>query len=131
MALEYDFTQIDDWEELHESPFQKSLSEGLALACLYIDMNGITANNWQEFYTRVFIWQTCHDPILRHQDPDDDEYSRLVTYMITPDDVFARVGLNTSVAEQPESYFQRKVWNGLEGRAMHEMTKETDDGSNR
>ncbi len=126
MALEYDFTQIDDWEELHKSKFQLSLSNGLVWACLYIDMNGITAVNWQEFYTRTFIWQTAVGTMLNIIDPNNPD--RVVPYMITPDDVFARVGLFTNVADQPESYFQRKIWMGLEGRATQEMIKETDDG---
>ncbi len=128
MSLDYDFTQIDDWETLHESRFQLSLSNGLVWACLYIDMNGITAVNWQEFYKRVFIWQTAVSPMLNVKDPDNPALDSMVPYMITPDDVFARVGLNTNITEQPESYFQRKIWMGLEGRAAQEMTKETDNG---
>ena len=128
MALEFDFTEIDDWELLHESRFQKSLSEGIALACMYVDMSCITATNWQDFYTRVFIWQTAVRPILHTQDlKGDDLRSSNVDYMITPDDVFARIGFRTNVADQPDAYFQNKIWNGLLGRATHEMTKETDD----
>ena len=96
---------------------------------MYVDMSGITAVNWQEFYTRAFIWQEAVTPSLNHQDPNEDErVSRLVGYMITPDDVFARVGLRTNVVDQPDAYFQNKIWNGLLDRAQHEMTKETDDG---
>jgi len=118
MSLDYVLTDIDDWEELEADPYQNMVTQACVFSCLFIDMNGITRENWKDFYIRVYIWEHAHAAYL-HNSEGEEVY-------LTADDVFSRIGLRTNVANRPESFFVQKVFDGMKGRASWSLTKETE-----
>lgn len=88
MSLDFDFTGIRDWEELHSDEDQLGISHGLVWGALATGIGTLTEQNVPEYYARIKVLEQLGTHLLSSSEGP---------YAITVQDVRRRVGLRTNV----------------------------------
>jgi hypothetical protein len=102
MSLDFDVSAIKNYEVVTtlvtEDGVKKwhPVTRNLTFACMAVDLSGITAENWQDFYNRINIWETLVSE-ARSRD------------LITPLEVYSHIGLRTNVSNKTFAQFMAKV----------------------
>lgn len=99
MSLNWDITNVKDFEELQEGePW--SITEAMIFDTIAVGIGRITENNWYEFYARSTVWGKINMKPLRGPDGP---------LGFTPEDVHRRIGLHTNVSEISRTEFLKKI----------------------
>ena len=102
MSLNYDLSEIEDWENRCRVPRDdgtlshvlSGITEALIFATMTIDLGEITQKNHIEFYTRMMMYKFINPNIYKS---------------ITLDDVIAHIGLTTNVMNTTPLKFNKKL----------------------
>jgi hypothetical protein len=95
-----------------------TITEALALSTMVIGMGQITSANAKEFYTRIKILEGAMGSIAYWK---ADETTPKENILITPEDIFARIGLFTNVSDMTKSKFLNHIYNNVAGRGYDYM----------
>jgi hypothetical protein len=93
MSLNWNITQVKDYEELQEGAAWQ-LTDALIWLTLTVGIPTITDANWQEFYARVHLLD------LLYRSPEN---------WIKPEDVQRRIGLTTNVSSLTRNQFVKRA----------------------
>ena len=126
MSLDYDFTEVDDWEALHgglkelkdctdEEALEYHKTINLAFVCMAIQMNGVSEANYQEFWTRTALHQGMYGAFLSKPDGTDIYYSLK--------DIHRRIGFSTNVYTESRTHYLSHIKKLVE-RDCNEMLQE-------
>lgn len=86
------------------------LTEALIWATMHVGINGITEDNWKEFYYRLHMWEGTIGPSLRLYDTAKPRF-------ITPLEVYAHIGLSTNASNLTRAQFVKKLSKTLEWKS--------------
>jgi hypothetical protein len=112
MALTWDLTKINNYEEFcwpkddEGNEKLNSATESLIWLTMFVGFSGITETNAEEFYSRVALYEKLHGAmrIMYHEDKDKE-------YMfITPEDVYAHIGLRTNASSLTANQFRKNMF---------------------
>lgn len=109
MSLNYDFREVKDFDALHEDEAQRAINDALVWATMWVDIGHITEDNWQEFATRIHMWETTFSPHLIDGDGE--------AYYIKPSDVKRRIGLRTNVSQKTTNQYRTKIAKAVQAEA--------------
>jgi len=113
MSLDWDITDVKNWEELTESEDEKQITQTLVFHSVPVGISPITEKNWKEFYIRVAVWEKAFGATLRKHNIEAPEGERFEERPIRPNDVRRRIGLRTNVSKVTKDQFNAMVTNAL------------------
>jgi hypothetical protein len=90
-----------------------TITEALALSTMITGMNQITFTNAKEFYTRVKILEGAMGSIATWKETVNSTRENI---LITPEDIFARIGMTTNAGTVTKTKFINHIYNGVAGR---------------
>lgn len=118
MALQYQLTRINGWQELcfhaalEDDPHRgikkgdrvmTPFTEALIMFTMVVDMGEITEKNYVDFFDRLRFYELLHGRILStHADFDGPKLTSL-------EDVKRYIGLSTNVSFQPEVKWRKRI----------------------
>jgi hypothetical protein len=112
MSLNWDVTEIRNQEVvttlITEDGTRKwhPVTEALVWACMAVDIGRITEKNWQEFYTRVNMYESILGPFLNRYNKETKEHKEVA---FTPLEVYSHIGLRTNVSDKTTAQFLKKL----------------------
>lgn len=109
MSLNWDASEIHDWETLHADEDQLAITHGIVWMLMATDIDAITEQNVEDAYFRATLQTRLlgYGTVRSHGEP----------YEFTLADYRRRIGLSTNV-----SYKTEKQWiNGFLPRAKKEV----------
>lgn len=92
--LVVEYTRIHDYEGLHASAYESALTNTLMYLMGVIGMPVITAENCDEFYKRLKVYDACTNNIEA---------------LILHDDIVRRIGLTTNWSSMTTHAFTKQV----------------------
>jgi hypothetical protein len=95
-----------------------TITEALALSTMIIGIGNITAANAKDFYTRIKILEGAMGSIAYWKADDTTPKENI---FITPEDIFARIGLFTNAGDSTKSKFLNHIYNNVAGRGYDYM----------
>ena len=96
MSLDYDFTSIKDWEELHNNDWELTVSKAIVWTTMNVGFSGITEKNYHQFFTRSqFFYGLYGAPLFKGDEP--------YNYKLT--DIKRRIGLRTNASTLTDPAF--------------------------
>ena len=90
-----------------------TITEALALSTMITGMNQITFTNAREFYTRIKIVEGVIGSIAYWK---ADENTPKENILITAEDIFARIGLETNASPLTKTKFLNHIYNNVATR---------------
>jgi hypothetical protein len=111
MSLDFDVTRVKNYdvvttlvipatETQEEQRKWHPLTEALVWLTVHTGINDITVENWQEFYSRIYLWERAIGPMLSaYSSPE--YYNRF----ITPLEVYMHIGLSTNASRKTKRDF--------------------------
>lgn len=123
MPLNYDFTDIDSWEELHRDSNQLAMSSMLALNMTNIGMRNVSDSNWKEVFRRIHILEHATYPSLQTHSTAPYAGDLYEPYYYKPQDINRRIGLKTNATVMSNDKFNRHVMRILSSNALRELTR--------
>jgi hypothetical protein len=117
MSLDYDFTNVKDWETLHGGLKEEKdctpaelheyyKTTNLAWASMVVDLGDITEKNYVDFYIRTNTYQHLFGCFFFKY---NQELDKSEPYFYTLEDIKSRIGFTTNVMDKPYSAFYKKV----------------------
>ena len=111
MSLDYDFTNVRDWETLHgglkelqdctaEEALEYHKSSYLAFACMAVEMGQVTEANYQEFWIRLSLYQGMNGSFFKFNGKE-------IYYSLK--DVHRRIGYSTNVFTETRTHYLSKI----------------------
>jgi hypothetical protein len=91
MPLNWNIEKVADWQQLSQNPEQLQITDTLVWATMAIGMNKITADNYNEFYARLYLSQKLDGDVT-----------------VTKADVKRRIGLTTNASTLTRKQFTDK-----------------------
>jgi hypothetical protein len=104
MALNYDLSKIENYEELLEDGKLKQPYAAIVLSTVIVALSDITNENFDKFYNRINVLERLNGPFL-FQDKNP--------YYISKNDVKRMIGLNTNVSNETKAKFFNRVKRNL------------------
>ena len=109
MALNWDVTGVENWEELFKSKNEEDsqmtkIYERVLMFSLTIGVRNITDKNWKKFFHRVYMWERLKGA---------NYYGREAVY-IKDTDVKRMIGLKTNASEFSKTEFLKKLSWGMD-----------------
>ena len=115
MALNFDVSNIADYQNITTSPFNENkwhpVTEYLVFALMGIGVNEIKVGNVDEVFRRVAIHQKLHGPALEYYIPP-------TTIYVTLQDIKNHIGLRTNVSTLTAAEFNKRSFKIFEGYAI-------------
>lgn len=115
MALDYDYVNIKNWKTVcyrkdrYGKKHMTPLGHLMPWACLFLDMNGVTEKNVDEWMRRLALYKLAGCTIGHHSRTDE--------FWPTREEVQSMIGLRTNVSTLPPTKFNKKMFEKLEERA--------------
>jgi hypothetical protein len=117
MSLDWDFSNVKDWETLHgglkeekdctpEELINYHKTVNLAWASMAIDLGDLTELNYIDFYIRVNTFQHLFGCFFHTYNKELDKSE---PYYYTLEDIERRIGFTTNVHNKPYSPFYKKI----------------------
>jgi len=114
MALNFDVSNITDYQNITTSPFDENkwhpITEYLVFGLMGIGINEIKVGNVDEVFRRVAIHQKLYGPALEYYQPPTSIY-------LTRQDIKNHIGLRTNVSNMTSAEFNKKTFKIFEGYA--------------
>tara|TARA_B100001059_G_C17482567_1_gene402392 strand:+ start:237 stop:629 length:393 start_codon:yes stop_codon:yes gene_type:complete len=123
MALTYDFTKIDNYEEIctrklveGDEGFNPNkdlyrtqpLAEALVWMSLFVGMREITEKNWEQFYWRTRLLEVTTGAYRQTGTYDDDgKIIHREEQFFTKDEIKSMIGLSTNASEMTKAEFYK------------------------
>jgi hypothetical protein len=107
MAVDADWSDVRDWEQLHEDEYEFALTRAFCTAGWsygwfdIIGMNSITESNWREVWARFAVMQGLGVIGMTGKTIDDK-------VLVTKSDIERRIGLHTNYSNLTRSAWQTK-----------------------
>lgn len=101
MPFEYDFTNITDYETLHEDDNQWEITQAAIFTLMFINVDSITNDNVEEVYFRSEFFTRLIRPLVKDADGNPAQ--------ITLADFIRRIGLSVNVSSMSRSLWLAKV----------------------
>jgi hypothetical protein len=115
VSLDFNFTAIRDYEELHADDDQLAVSHGLVWGALATGIGTLTEKNVPEYYARIKVLEELGTHLLQTADGP---------YKITIQDVRRRVGLKTNVfPEEARSKWVKRTLEASLDRHVREAAR--------
>lgn len=111
MALTWDLNKINNYEEVcwfkndDGSDKLNPKTEGLIWLTMAIGMGSITEDNADVFFSRISTYEKLFGSILSMYGDNGRE-----EVPITPEDVYAHIGLRTNVAKESDASFRKGMF---------------------
>jgi hypothetical protein len=104
MSLNYDLTEIKDWQKLNPM-----ITQAIVFATMFVGMGHITEENAPQFSARLDAWQKLHgcSLIKAAKRPDGTEYGKRIP--MTINQVRRYIGLRTNVGLDTPSQFGKRL----------------------
>lgn len=101
MSLNWELSDCEDWEEL-KSDEEWPITNGIIWLTIAVDMGHITEENWEHFYSRVWLFEKVYGAFL---------YDANGPRPIKAEEIKRRIGLHTNVPYVPhDRWVMRKIW---------------------
>lgn len=111
MSLNWDVRDIKDHETVTTDPNDEKkwhpVTQGLVWMCMFIDMNGITEKNIDEFVARTKLYEKVFGETMW-----DVENQKYVGF--TREQIESHIGLRTNVSTESKTKFLNKLWKNHE-----------------
>jgi hypothetical protein len=115
MALNFDVSNITDYQTITTSPFDESkwhpVTHYLVFALMGVGINEIKAGNVAEVFRRVALHQKLHGPALEYHHSPEKIY-------ITYQDIKNHIGLHTNVSNMTAAEFNKMTLGIFERHAV-------------
>ncbi len=98
----------DDW---------KPQSWYVATATMFVGLNEITENNWEEFFSRLDQFEVATGIAMRRV----AENNELVDLRITPDIIKAHIGLHTNAPRLTPAAFRKKLTDAMQDASSRRL----------
>lgn len=90
-----------------------TITEALALSTMITGLNQITFTNAKEFFTRIKILEGAMGSIATWKESVDSPRENI---LITPEDIFARIGMITNASPITKTKFMNHIYTNVAGR---------------
>jgi hypothetical protein len=118
MSLDAKWTAVKNWEEVcfedrEATPIRpkgryiKPQTEAIVFATMFVGMNRITEENWNEFYARLFAWERAHGQLLFNG--FDEKTGQKIPYYLSEEVVRQHIGLHTNASNLTAKQFAVKL----------------------
>lgn len=103
MPLSYDASNVKELDALHSNEMEATKTAYLCFVLSVAGVSRITETNVEDVAKRVTLWERVNGAVLRNGSEP---------FPYTADDIRARVGYITNVADIPLGKWLRIVWDG-------------------
>lgn len=104
MALTWDASRVKDWDKLKDDKHAQIVTEAIIFDTMWVGIGEITEKNAEEFFMRRKLWHVACE-----LDGDVMYGDARPPYHVTLDDIKARIGLRTNVADTTGAEFMRRL----------------------
>jgi hypothetical protein len=138
MAIRWDITRIQNNDDLYipgvnnpmggwkpvkpgteDDKYLNHITNALIWSCVAVELNGITEENFEEFFIRLHIWERVSGPSCYGPKGESEH--------LTLADVKRHIGLHVNTSNKSRTFFLRKVNNYLVKQAEDDL--KSDDKS--
>ena len=120
MSLNWSVEDCFDYPSLMAGR-EYTITEALALSTMVTGMNQITYTNAREFYTRIKIVEGVIGSIAIWK---ADENTPKENILITPEDIFARIGMDTNANPLTKTKFLNHIYTNVAPRAYDRLIEQ-------